>query len=225
MGKLDFKALLVTLQARKVEERALLLAAIVSLLGYVWLVLIHDALQVTEQDLKRRMAVATSQIIAQTNRQAEIEGTFTSDPNAFALQRQQELRKAAESVDARLERLYGELISPQQMSLVLTSLLQRETALQLVSLQNLPSETVVTTAMLAVDGMADGGLDVEVFRHGLRMEFNGSFLDTVALLRSLEQLDSNFFWEALDFSVTAHPNAKITLEVYTLSTERSWIGV
>lgn len=225
MGKLNWKARIAALEARKVEERALLLAAGLALLAYAWLVFFHDAMQATQQDMERRITIASSQILEQTSRQAEIESTFSSDPNNFALQRQRELREAAESVNSRLDQLYGTLISPQEMSLVLTSILQRETALELISLENLPSQALVTTEMLAADGSADADLNIQVFRHGLRMVFSGSFLETVRLLRSLEQLDSNFFWESLDFSVTAHPNASITLDVYTLSTERGWIGV
>jgi MSHA biogenesis protein MshJ len=226
MNKLNWKTISAALEARKVEERAVLLAAGLAVLAYAWLVLVQDVLSANQLDVSRRITITSSQIIEQTNRQAEIEGSFTSDPNALALQRQRELRAAATEVDARLGRLYGALISPREMSLALTSILQRETSLRLVSLENLAPEALVTTSILdaaATAGAAAG--NVQVFRHGLRITLSGSFLETIKFLRSVEQLDSNFFWEDLSFSITNHPDADITLNIYTLGTERGWIGV
>jgi MSHA biogenesis protein MshJ len=57
------------------------------------------------------------------------------------------------------------------------------------------------------------------------MVFQGNYLETIKYLRSLEQLDGNFFWESLEFNLTTYPDGQISLDIYTLSTERGWIGV
>jgi MSHA biogenesis protein MshJ len=108
------------------------------------------------------------------------------------------------------------------MSQVLTTILQRDTSLKLVSLENQPSLALIE-GLATPEGGA--GLGVQVFRHGLRMVFVGNYLETIRYLRSLEQLDGNFFWDRLEFNLTTYPDGEISLEIYTLSTERGWIGV
>jgi MSHA biogenesis protein MshJ len=225
MDKLNWKKLAAWLDARQVRERAVLLAGVLGLLVYAWFTMFHEVMVLRQADLRTGIIVLEAQVLEQRNRQAEIEGTFTQDPNSFALTRQRELRAAMATADGRLNALYGELISPQQMSQVLTTILQRETSLKLVSLENQLSEALVTAELLASQIQNGGIADVQVFKHGLRMVFQGGFLETVGFLRSLEQLDSNFFWETLDFTVAAGPGGTVSLEIYTLSTQRGWIGV
>lgn len=221
-----FNKLVATLDARKPEERVLLLAVVLLVLGLVWLTFVHDVATANLADLQRRTTVLDGQIAAEAVTQADITATYTTDPNAFAVNRIQELRAALLSTDERLDELYGELISPQQMSLVLTSLLQSETSLDLVSLENTAPEMLVTsTALVDAAGAVAGSGGVDIFKHGLRMVFEGEYLETVRFLRNLERLENSFFWENLDFEVTAYPRATITVDIYTLSSERGWIGV
>lgn len=221
-----FNKLVATLDARKPEERVLLLAVVLLVVGLVWLTFVHDVVTATLADTQRRTTVLEGQIAAEAVTQADIRATYTADPDAFAVNRMQELRAALQSTDERLDELYGELISPRQMSLVLTTLLQSETSLNLVSLENTAPVTVVTSATAA--DAAEGAPEtsgVDIFKHGLRMVFEGEYLETVRFLRSLERLENSFFWENLDFQVTAYPRATISVDIYTLSSERGWIGV
>ncbi|HEY0961426.1 MAG TPA: hypothetical protein VGE69_03635 [Pseudomonadales bacterium] len=220
MKKYNLQTLTKWIDSRDVRERAVLLSAAVGLLGMSWVVFIHDPIVAAKQRESRDIASAQARTAEERSRQEDIRSSYTGDPNAFALTRQRELRDAADTTNARLNELYGELISPRQMSQMLTTLLQRETMLTLVSLENQPSE-----ALLQPGANADNLPTTQVFKHGLRMVFEGDFLETVSYLRSLERLEGNVFWENLDFEVLEHPRARISLEIYTLSTEQGWIGV
>lgn len=204
-------------------ERTILLLGVVGVVGMVWLSFVHDVLVAEKARAARNITIVDSTIAEEQNKQTEIRGTYTSDPNTFALSRQRELRDATGTAETRLNQLYGELISPQQMSRVLTTILRSETSLNLVSLENKPSEALLTATVDPAGDATDAGL--QVFKHGLRMVFEGNFLEAVRYLRSLEQLEGNFFWESLEFSLTTYPDGKITLDIYTLSTQQGWIGV
>ncbi len=207
------------LNARHPRERAILLVAGLGIAGMLWLTFVHDALTAAKQQVARNITVTQGRVAAEVSRQNEIRSTYTTDPNAFAQTRQRELRQAAIDANDRLNQLYGELILPQQMTQVLITLLQRETTLNLVSYANKPSEALLNTAA------GEGASGVQVFKHGMHLVFEGSFLDTVYYLRSLEQLDSNFFWENFEFELAEYPKGKVSLDVYTLSPERGFIGV
>ncbi|MDY6983535.1 MAG: hypothetical protein SV422_10645 [Pseudomonadota bacterium] len=208
------------IDARAVRERAILLGAALGLFFLVWLVFVHDPVVAAQESEARSTTLAQARVLEEQKRQNDIRTSYSGDPNAFALARQRELRNAAATTDARLNELYGELISPRQMSQMLTTLLQRETMLNLISLENQPSE-----ALVPANGTAGAEAPMQVFKHGLRLVFEGDFLETVNYLRSLERLDGNFFWDMLDFEVTEYPKARISLDIYTLSTEQGWIGV
>jgi MSHA biogenesis protein MshJ len=210
--------------ARKQEERVVLLLVFFAVLGYGAFVLLIEPLQLLRMEMARRITVSNTQIVEQSNLQNDINANFNKDPDSFAKQRQDELRRDIVAADAELELLYGQLIDPREMSLMLTSILQRDTTLELISLSNKPSELLLTAAPDS-DAAADTHAGIELFRHGMQMVFEGNYLDTVRYLQSLEGLQSNFFWERMEYSVIAYPKARITLDIYTLSTQRGWIGV
>jgi MSHA biogenesis protein MshJ len=222
MKKFSWQAIMKWLNARHVRERTILLCAGLGIVAMAWLALVHDVLTAAKEAESRNILLAERRIAGEQSSQAEIRTTYTTDPNTFALSRQRELREAADTAKARLDQLYGELITPQQMSQVLTTILRRETTLKFVSLENRPVEALIP-ALAAAE--ASTAADAQVYKHGLNMVFEGNFVDTVYYLRSLERLDGNFFWENLEFDLLEYPNARISLEIYTLSTERGWIGV
>lgn len=236
MTKPDFKKLVAAIEARKFEERLVLLVMLLLFIGYGWLVLVSDRFDAGQAQQQNRINVLNAQIAEEANRFADIQRNYDEDPNAFARNRQQELQRQTIVVDEQLRALYGQLIQPRQMAEVLTTILQRETTLRLVSLENQPSSVLASaTAGAAVPLVgevvvgAGNGLDseggIQVFRHGLSMVFEGDYVETVRYLRSLENLETSFFWQSLNYEVTSWPLARITLNIFTLSTQEEWIGV
>lgn len=207
--------------ARKQEERAVLLLAVLAVLGYAGYVLFMEPVMLQRQDIERRLLVANAQVVEESNRQADIRISYTNDPDAQARKLAAELQTDITAANRDLDRLYGQLIDPREMSVMLTSILQRETSLELISLNNKPGELLMDLA----DQASASGSAVALYRHGMQMVFEGSYLETIRYLRSLEALESNFFWERMDYDVLEYPKARITLDIYTLSTEREWIGV
>ena len=222
MKKFDWQKLMKWLNARHVRERTILLVAGLGIVGMVWLTFVHDVMVAAMATEARNITVANALILEEQNRQEEIRRTYTTDPNTYALSRQRELRDAANDAKSRLDELYGELVTPQQMSQVLTTILQSETQLTLVGLENQPVEPLIPETEVTEENNA---IVVQVFKHGLHMVFEGSFLETVYYLRRLERLDGNFFWDNLQFELLEYPNARINLDIYTLSTEQGYIGV
>lgn len=232
----EFKTIVAALESRKKEERLLLLAVVIIVLGYGWLVLVSDRMNAGQVQLDRRISALDLQVAQEASRYAEIQRDYQEDPNAFARNRQQELQQQTIDIDERLRELYGQLIQPRQMAEVLTTILQRETTLKLVNLENQPS-TLLTSASVgaAVPLVGEAAVGageslntdtgIRVYRHGMNMIFEGDYIETVRYLNSLENLDTSFFWQSLDYEVVDWPIARITLNIFTLSTQSEWIGV
>ncbi len=133
------------------------------------------------------------------------------------------MEEEVDRLDERLASLTGELISPQQMVAVLEEMLKRRRQLSLTRLENLPSEPLLDPP--TVDSQAEKVQHRNLYRHPLRIELTGSYLEALAYLQSLEQLPRKVYWQDLALSVEEYPQAKITVTVYTLSLKEGWIGV
>jgi len=81
------------------------------------------------------------------------------------------------------------------------------------------------SAIAAAAGVDDTSNDVGLYRHGVKLVFEGDYMTTMAFLESLEQKSWRFFWQSLQYDVEKYPKARVTLTLYTLSPERAWLGV
>ena len=134
------------------------------------------------------------------------------------------------------------------MASVLESILQQHGQLKLVSVKSLPAQPLirpdaeqpepeklavgdsVIATVETVDSLAQAkpepeNSNVEVYRHGLQMEFEGNYLAALNYLKALEALQWEFYWDAVQLEVTKYPRSKIIITVHTLSLRDSWIGV
>ena len=115
------------------------------------------------------------------------------------------------------------LIKPAQMAKVLEAVLTRQTDLKLYRVANLPTEDLLTTKN--AQGKSAKSTKAGVYKHGLQIEFRGSYLSTLAYLKALNDLPWDFYWDELALNVQEYPESHITITVHTLSLEEGWIGV
>lgn len=66
--------------------------------------------------------------------------------------------------------------------------------------------------------------EVGVFKHAVTVSFEGNYFAVIRYLKSLENLEWKIYWDKLDYKVVAFPRARITLEVFTLSTQQGVLG-
>jgi MSHA biogenesis protein MshJ len=64
-----------------------------------------------------------------------------------------------------------------------------------------------------------------LYRHGVRLVLQGSYLDMVAYLEALEALPSQLFWGGATLDADKYPQARLTLTLYTLSLDQKWIAL
>jgi len=120
------------------------------------------------------------------------------------------------------------------MTQILTSVLSRFSGLELIQFKYNKATPMRAGAINAESGLDGDGetaqlvnddVSGQVFVHGIVLEFQGSFLDTLKYLRFLEDVSGSFFWDSISFNREEWPTARITLEIHTLSTEEGFIGV
>ena len=118
-------------------------------------------------------------------------------------------------IDASLGEHAAQLIDPGEMAQILEEVLTEQDELRLIRIRNLVPEKLTT---------ADQENPTTLFRHGLEIEVDGSFLACLDYLSAIEALPWRLYWQAFDLSVLSYPENRIRIEVSTLSLAEEWIG-
>lgn len=88
----------------------------------------------------------------------------------------------------------------------------------------LPETDAARNEQIVTDG-ATTPKRPDIYKHAVEIEFIGDYLSTLNYLRNLEALPWHFYWDGMEYKVIKHPKATITISIYTLSLDKSWIGV
>lgn len=210
------------IDALETKERVLVLAAVVLVVGFLWHTMLMQPLELE----KRRLQADASRIqaqLAELDQQAvAVVEASSRDPNEPLRRQLAAAVRQTSDYEAQILDLAGQLLEPKEMPGVLRSVLEETDGIEFVSLQGLGAEPLVKPDE---GGSAAGNGPRTAWRHGFRVRFKGSYLDTLAYLRSLEALPWRFFWDSVEVDVSNHPQAEGSVVVYTLSLASSWIGV
>lgn len=160
------------------------------------------------------------------------------DPGRDARQR---LEMAQKSLETRLQAassMQARLVAPKDQVRVLQGLLGAQPGLRLSRLETLPPEPVVEKKSAQVGPTASpespsqsptSGLTeappAALYKHGVKLTLNGSYAALTRYMEKLENLPLGFYWARADLDAGGHPEISLTLTLYTLSLERTWLTV
>ncbi|MFT7472141.1 MAG: MSHA biogenesis protein MshJ [Kiritimatiellia bacterium] len=223
-------ALVKSIESRSQVEKIAIFALAVAALVMGYLSLVSDPLKAEVSGARNQIASVTRQIGQQQASYTNMLAQSLEDPNKFANDRLAVVEREQAGLDSQIRELAGDLVSPEDMTRILTSVLERQSGLELISFQNLNA-----TPLLAGDRnsseSAEGsnvnqpGISGQVFEHGLRLEFQGDYFSTIKYLRFIEEISGSFFWDSISFRQVSWPDAVVTLEIHTISTNSGFIGV
>ncbi|MDH5601888.1 MAG: type II secretion system protein GspM [Gammaproteobacteria bacterium] len=145
----------------------------------------------------------------------------TRDPDFQEKQKLRLLNEQIEILNVSLKQRMHGLIEPKQMAKVLEVVLAQNTDLQLQRVQSLGA--VPLSPLKAKQG--EQAEELGIFRHGMQIEFKGTYLSTLEYLKALDDLPWSFYWDVLELNVDKYPVATIVITVHTLSFHEGWIGV
>jgi MSHA biogenesis protein MshJ len=178
----------------------------------------HERARKTAQKQLVQLGVELADLSA---REAAIEARRTYDPDSENREKVAQLQAEIERKHKLLQSRIVTLVTPQKMPELLRELLTQEQRLQLLHLANQQPERVQ---------LAGAGVETEaeavpsLYRHRLQLEFSGSYLATLDYLRKLEALPQAITWDSVEIETDDYPNAKVRLQVHTLSLSEAWIG-
>jgi MSHA biogenesis protein MshJ len=176
------------------------------------------------------------------------------DPDAAPRHRLAEARTQIEAIDTQIKTIGRNLVPAQEVPRLLQELLNRRKGLRLVSLRTLPVADLLdhkaaaapagvppagTPASGAAGKAADPGRgantdaanpsdgpggDSGIYKHGVQFTVAGSYHELAAYLAELERLPQQLFWSQASLRAE-YPLGTLTVTVFTLSLERTWLTV
>ncbi len=212
--------------ALSLRERALLLAALLVVFYVLWANLLMSPLEIRQKAQQGRVAQLHTHIALLDRQVRAVIARSHEDPDRTGRERRVALRGRIDGLNRRLRSYTSNLISPMVMVRVLKRMLRREPGLRLIAVRSLPATPLL-------EKPADEGAKTEkipaaragIYKHGLILEFDGTFPATLRYLKALETLPWQLFWDRMDYQVQHYPHARVTITVHTLSLNAGWLGV
>lgn len=131
----------------------------------------------------------------------------------------QGLQQALARLNERFAALESSLVPPQRIPAVLEEMIGRRSGLRLISLRTLP----VAPVLAPRDGVPAAA--AALYKHGVEIRVEGDYAALADYLARLEKNSQTLLWERVALAAEQHPRLVLTLTVYTLSLDRTWLIV
>jgi MSHA biogenesis protein MshJ len=211
------------------RERGMIAVALLALLVLVWDQFLMNPLHARKQQLSQEVQDVQDSVALLTE---TIEGRAHDNPLTLAMEQKQSLTQSLAAVDAQLESASAGLIAPQRMLSALRDVLNGQQGLRLVSMRNFPVTSLaqpsgqITDTTLGQNKNAPPPVAaMGPYVHSLELIVEGSYLDVMRYLQSVEALPWRFYWQVLELKTTEYPMNRVRIRLNTISMDKEWLGV
>lgn len=222
------------LDTRNQRERAL-----ISVMALVVVASLLNALLLAPMLAKKKTVmqeVAAQQEQLQTLR-SQIQVIMSGgkvDPDAPTRVRLAGLEQKLAQSRGALQGVQQSLVPPDKMGRLLEDVLTQNRGLKLVSLKTLPASNVLdvpesspaaiqTTRGKAAEAPLASG--PAIYKHGVEIAVSGSYAELTQYLDTLEKLPWRMFWGKAEMRVEEYPRITLTITLYTLSMDKTWMAI
>ena len=213
--------------ALSLRERVILFGAGVAALLFVFYFMVFGPLWAKRAALDASIAQKQS-LVSATNQEIELVMlAHANDPDRDARARLTAVLAETASLKQALRQQQHGLVAPERMVTLLAHLLRQHAGLRVVSLKTLPSGTVGDAAAGsdAAKASAVKAPAALLHRHGVEVVLQGSYADMVDYMQALQAMPTRVFWGKAQLAAETYPGATLTLTLYTLSMDDTWIAL
>jgi MSHA biogenesis protein MshJ len=211
------------LDALSLRERGLIFAAGVTLVYIAWHTLFMDTLNARAHVAEQQLLEAQQHLTVL----AQADAAASANPLTAAAARNAALRTRLAALDGELHAAATGYVAPEKMIDMLRELLANQHGLKLVSLGNLPVQSLAQVSAQA-SAASEAPLDDKdpgPFLHPVEIVVEGDYTDVVTYLHALESLPWRIHWQVLELKAGEYPNNRVRLVIGALSLSRYWMSV
>lgn len=157
---------------------------------------------------------------------SDMELKLAQDPNLTVNREIAAYEQKIAEVDEQLLTLTSELIDPVSMRTALTSLLNMHRGVSLLSFQVKPAQPMVIDQTIEKEGESvSSAVNSGLYKHEITIKLKGRYFVLRDYLTQLESLKWKFFWQSFDYQLIEYPNGELDVTLYSLSTQKEFLGV
>lgn len=226
--KPTWEKLALRFEALKRRERVMVFVAGAAVIVWIVFMAAIDGAQRSQKVLTASIDRTRTEVAQLQKQNAELSRALAADPDSAGRQRIAGLKQQLGAYDSELRGVQQGLVPPNKMVRVLEDLLNRNPSVHLVNLRTLPATALVEAASgAAKDISAESGKPAGslVYKHGIELTVEGGYLDLVAYQSKLEKLPWRMFFSNTRIDSTAYPRVTMTVRMFTLSLEETWLVV
>jgi MSHA biogenesis protein MshJ len=179
--------------------------------------------------LKKTLAQQQAEQI-QLQEQVAALAARNSDPDSANRAALQRLREEVAATEREIGAFGNTLVPPQRIPALLHTLLTRHRGLTLVSMTTLPPRSLIELPPAGKDGAKPledhaalpGG---NLYKHGIEIKLAGGYQDLLAYVAELDASPQKLLRGGISLVVRQHPVSELTLTIYTLSLDTTWLVV
>lgn len=215
------------LNARNSRERAIIFVMVLAVVWGLLSALLLDPLLAK----KKRLAQDANQQQTQIQQlQAQIENVLSGgriDPDAAIRARLAALNQKLGQSRTALQGVQQSLVPPKKMARLLEDVLTQNRNLKLVSLKTLPVSGVLETPADAAPPKIQEKKPAgpAIYKHGVEIVVSGSYAELTQYLDTMEKLPWRMIWGKAEMRVEEYPLVTLTITLYTLSMDKTWLSV
>lgn len=227
------------IDALTLRERVIIFAMLACILVVLINTLLLEAQYARQSSLSQKIKQERSQIAGmQIEIQQKVQ-EHSVDPDAARRVRLASLKQQASQMQAALADTQKGLVPPEKMASLLEDILKRNGRLRLLSLKTLPVGSLIkddatdvkseSTNSAAPTLAANAKKNIrpvgDVYKHGVELTVQGSYLDMMNYMTELESMPWQVFWGKARLSVDEYPQTTLTLTLFTLSLDKKWLNL
>ncbi len=196
------------------RERLFVSSAVVGLICALWFYFVYSYFENQQAIVERDVLMTKEEARTIDEKTQEFIRVSAQDPNVPLTAELNGVREDLNTMNANLQLSLSQFIPPSAMTLVLRDLMADHKNLTLTLLSRLPTRQLLPDEESA-----------NLYLHPMRLELEGTYLDVLDYVQSLENGDWQFNWQSFQYKTTDYPYGVATIEIETLSKDKHWLGI
>jgi len=211
------------------RERILILIAVLAVVYLIVYITLLGAVLDRQQLLKKQIRADARQSVSMRQQIQAILSNPSLDPDSDNRKKLAELKEKQALASASLADMHRQLVSPDKMAGLLKDVLKKNQQLKLIALKTLAPveinpQSKAVNGPRAIDSKSSEA-KVSLYRHGMELKVQGRYLDLLSYLHTLETLPWHMLWGRISLVADKYPQSTLTITIYTLSLNETWLSL
>ncbi len=207
------------------REAVAIVVGLIAAISILWNAVIYEPYRENIRLLELDITQSEGNLAGVRAKMLQLQTGMNKDPDSENKKLLEKYIEEGKRLDAELAEASVQIIDARDMVVLLKKMLEEQSNLKFVSLENKPAVPEFIEDVQQVETVTPGSKAITIYRHSVVLKVEGSYSSMLSYLQALEKLPWQFFWQGIEIETKTYPNAKIVLEVYTLGLREGLIGV